>query len=883
MGLFSGSKKIYVSSVVYNMAGDEAKRPNYLKTTIFGGIYGQVPSLGENLVNSYLTGPDIKLRQFGRWARTSGYSDLLGLTQANSYGKANIDRNVLEANIPHPSDKKVEIQYAEIGIAEYGYWVDQWILQNKPNKATDNYAVDFDDITKTATIVWSDNTVSVFTAAGFDASKRYMYVGYGLVTENQVKNKVVGTTYIANTNSDFPSTTGWVTQSEVNTPGTITLNVTTDVEITYSDGRPEENSTSTVPTSTPYSDLVGSYTKSTFIGEQTPGELLNEVRTLHISKTHKKKTTSNVSSVDETISGGVIKTTTTTVTTESLDYGGTYRTDIETVIQKSWDPIQIMIYQEGSGNPVYDAMFPGAQSLGHFFPFIPMRIDNRFIDENYYGNIYPHAVKALKKSTTGKWKDLITTISDNPSLGDIDYAYVVFGVSLNVKENACRRYVYKFFQEALIASGPTVDAYNQWKADWNAAKDARIAWEAWRQTAGDTGAPEPPLLPFPPVPVYTSLVASSGNAGLNFNIATMWSGLAESVGSGLIKPGAKKGDVVFQAMSTEVFETGLYDSEGNMIGTREVIDHTQFLLQDTATSWRKLDLYGLKNRNMIYGGKSVLISGNEALADTEESGFIIPLHEETYRDFELVPGTQMATANCFLMFNCYQVVKQKWYQSGLFQVVIVIAAVVISVYTGFSDGGGLLGSALSVGTSLGFTGMVAIIVGAAANAIAAMILVKIISEVSTAVFGDKLGALIAVIASVAAIQMGTAYMNNQSLATSFSSLLKADNILKLTVAAGNGYSNYINAATREIQKDTASVIVDYQNQMKEIASLFEKNLGSTGVVLDPTIITEATDSVYESPDSFFTRTLMSGTDVADMSINMLSNFADITLSLDLEG
>ena len=37
MGLFGG-KKTYVSSVAYNMAGDELDRPNYLKTAVFGGI-----------------------------------------------------------------------------------------------------------------------------------------------------------------------------------------------------------------------------------------------------------------------------------------------------------------------------------------------------------------------------------------------------------------------------------------------------------------------------------------------------------------------------------------------------------------------------------------------------------------------------------------------------------------------------------------------------------------------------------------------------------------------------------------------------------------------------------------------------------------------------
>ena len=66
------------------------------------------------------------------------------------------------------------------------------------------------------------------------------------------------------------------------------------------------------------------------------------------------------------------------------------------------------------------------------------------------------------------------------------------------------------------------------------------------------------------------------------------------------------------------------------------------------------------------------ISAKEALEDVEESGFIIPLHEGVYRAMGLKDSTQMATACSFMVFNCYQVVKKKWYQTGIFKIILVV-------------------------------------------------------------------------------------------------------------------------------------------------------------------------------------------------------------------
>ncbi len=85
----------------------------------------------------------------------------------------------------------------------------------------------------------------------------------------------------------------------------------------------------------------------------------------------------------------------------------------------------------------------------------------------------------MTRATGGKWDDLITKLNTNPSLSDIDYAYAVFGVSLNAKEPAAQSYVWEFFQDVMLGLDLTGAAYTTWKTAWTAAKNTQGTHDAW--------------------------------------------------------------------------------------------------------------------------------------------------------------------------------------------------------------------------------------------------------------------------------------------------------------------------------------------------------------------------------------------------------------------
>jgi hypothetical protein len=248
----------------------------------------------------------------------------------------------------------------------------------------------------------------------------------------------------------------------------------------------------------------------------------------------------------------------------------------------------------------------------------------------------------------------------------------------------------------------------------------------------------------------------------------------------------------------------------------------------------------------------------------------------------LVWSTQVMCSATWVVFNCYEVVKQKWYQTAIFKIIVFVVMIAITVATGGAGAIGLLGTAGSVGASLGFTGLMAVIVGAVANALAAMILMAIISKLSVAVFGAKLGALIATIASVMAMTVGAGMMSGQSLAASWGNLMSAQNLIGLTSSVGKGVAGYIQAGAMEWMQKTEDLMNEYEKASAAIQKQYIEEFGIGKFAFDPLGLTDVVnvgkDSVGETPQMFLDRTLMTGSDIAGLSLDMISGFANMTLA-----
>ena len=838
MGIFSRKKKVYVSSVVYNMAGDETERANFLKTTVLGAVIHNKPSISGVITDTYLKGPGMRFRTFARWAERTGYNDLTGLVKGNILTGNSIDNEILAGQIPVSPGSTIQIQSSSIGPGDYTFWADQWIAENYPERLSTNYESDIDEETNTIKITWADSSFSTFVSVGYNPLGSYLYAVYIEESEGGEDPVVTGDTIDLEEGDSFPSIVGWT-------------------EISYTDDGEGE--------------IHGVWERTTYMG-QAPDR----------DATYSLKETM----YQDTLPGEPEDPPPDPP--EEPPPIRSYRIDTQKLYQFSRSSMKVFIYEKETGNAVLDEMFTQGDDMGNFYPFIPFRINNRFVSTSDYAETYPLAKKAYKKATTGDFDKMVEDLSENESLNDIDYAYTVFGVSLNVIENASRKYIYRFFQEIMNDFPETGGAaYDAWLVSWNAAKDSWDAWTAWSAAQSDPGNPlygttQPTKLPYPAMPGSSIRIASTGVPVMNYDMTISWSLLQETTGTGLLKPDAKRDELWFTIGGTNQFDETGWLEEGGIwqpgVTGSFAVDEITLNWQETPTTWRKIRIVGLEHRNLIYKGKAVEISAKEALEDNDESGFIIPLHEGIYRSMGLVDGTQMATACSFMVFNCYKVVKQKWYQTTLFKIILIVVAIIIIVVTWGTSTPAVL---TALAAALGGTTM-AIILAATIFVLASMVITNLITKAAISIFGEKWGAIIGAIVSVIALNVGSAVAAGQSLATAFSGLMSAQNILALTNALGQGYAGYINAATAELAQQNQAVLDRYETESRRIREAWAKNLGTGRAILDPFELTEAFEINVESMDSFLQRTLLTGSEIAGMSLDMLTNFAQITLSTDFQ-
>jgi hypothetical protein len=542
----------------------------------------------------------------------------------------------------------------------------------------------------------------------------------------------------------------------------------------------------------------------------------------------------------------------------------------------------VFIYQIGTGNAALDALVTNAVAPPEFFPVIPIRLNNVSITAPAFAADYPLYEKAYKKTGSGEFEQLIDDIEANASIGDIDYAFMVHGVELNTQENCGKKYLFEFFRTLIPYQTTTIAdiiTYENFTVVYNAAVANLNAWAAAQSVPGDPlfGTPKP-VLPVRITPRESQLSLST-SAALNYKLNLRWMTLEENVSPGLGQPGAQVGDLWFvKGAVTSVSGAGLTLSATTQFSNNGSYDAATLYWQDTPTSYRTMTIYGMVHRTIVYQGKAEEISLHEALDDPDETSFIVPLHYPTLCKMPIVDANQLAASNRLVVFNSYKVVKIRWYQRGIFKIVLAIVLIVI-----FPPAGGIVGSSLAVGTTLGFTGVAALVAGAIANYLAAMILMSAVSMFATKIFGAEIGAIITAIVGFVVMSGDMLSFDGGSIAINWGEFMKADNLLGLTNSVSSAVTQIAAAKIGKIESQMETEYDEYTKQMKEIEKRSAELLGYSGVTLDPLMLVSkqgnSSYSKFESRSDFLARTKLLGSDLAEISFAMIYDFPELTLDL----
>ena len=546
---------------------------------------------------------------------------------------------------------------------------------------------------------------------------------------------------------------------------------------------------------------------------------------------------------------------------------------------------KVYIYRIGSGNTTLDAAVTPIESYGKFYPYIPIRLTNTFLSESYLPDKYALAKKAFRKATGGKFDDVVASVADNASIDDIDYTYAIFGVALNVEDNSAKKYIYNFLTKLMNSQLYSSSFYTDWLCYTAGATSYATALSIWNaaQTNPASSLYKTPL----PNATFRNTFPRPANVlkvtdGDNLDLRLLWTYISTGGGTGLGKVGAKVGDLWFEEdAGTDAFVNAMTGGSSNP--DKEYRTRIRLMWQKTDNSYEWLRIVGLSHYNYIY--KSYAVKNRASLSwdyvatgdKPKDTGFIIPLHYGTFIELPLADSTQMSTACMFLVFNAYEAVTIPWWQSGIFQILLVVViAIAAAVFTG-GAGLGLLGANLAVGTGLGFTGVTAAIVGSVANALAAVALTSIIGYFAKSLFGDEIGAIVGTVLSFIVMQGLTSFNNLGSF--NFNDLFKVDTLMMLMDAAGSAYTSMVSADIRAMEAELKEYVSQSGETLDKIKEQYYSEFGAGIGYFSPLMFTSDKRLMTESGDTFLTRTLMTGSDIAELTLSVVNDFTNMSLTL----
>lgn len=581
------------------------------------------------------------------------------------------------------------------------------------------------------------------------------------------------------------------------------------------------------------------------------------------------------------------------------------------------DGLYVYIYKIGGTNTALNSFHVGlsdGSDTREFYPFIPIRIDNVSVFDNGSSaqSKEDEITEAYKKGVGGDIGDLITEINTNPDIDDIDYVYVAFGVCLNDTSRFGKRYIFEFmktladYQETTEAdynnfiSGnnalgyhPSYDADGNELPNTSAYVNDSDGGEGYLSGAGSSYA----STLIAPKSTELHLKLPSTTLGV-LDMEISWVDITEKRVTGQAAPGISVNDVT-------VSLGGGYDHQVEVnLGLRSFLRNAtteQLFVRKQVNSQEYIEIVAtqLLHKNMIYDGKSVDTTAVDALGPDEDddSAFFLPLHEPTLKRMGLMNSTEVARDSLLLVINSYKVVKKKWYQKGFFKVFIVVAVitaiVVLAVVTGGASLGpsapilgGVLGSSAAIGAALGFSGLLALAVGTAVNVLAAMLITQLVSVVATEVLGEKLGKIVSIVVAVAMAMTGGNF-DFSNIGSNLASMGSMDKLLMLTDSASQIAGVYQQAEIDKITDKLADITEQHDEEIDRLKEQYEA-LGFGGGIIDPMMLTDFTDNPmgagftpngFEDAAAFLNRTLMTGSDLIEMSENMIYDFSELMLTL----
>jgi hypothetical protein len=539
-------------------------------------------------------------------------------------------------------------------------------------------------------------------------------------------------------------------------------------------------------------------------------------------------------------------------------------------------------YSYGDGNASLNLFLQQAVTKhSTTFPAIPIKRNGVYLDTNKFYDNLSHPVdwwktqpaystsKIYGRRLGFKVDDLIDLVRNNAKQKDIDYAFVQPGTMISSPNACAAEYHYNYFNRVRLVFPDGKPAFDAWNAKTGSSMNKSEAYSCPAQV----------LHIRDPDDRITKGITDTVNMAIVWRYITYEEKTGTLAAPYVVECGAQEKRVIS------------HHWKGASKDVR--YDFTPLYLRKrlTDTTYAEIMVYGLWHENYVYKDKSVKSGVWDAFNDPDGnygSGFLIPLDFDIFSSLSAREQLQLAQEGIHIIFNCYQVVKEKWYQTGIFKIVLFIVAIVVIVLSW-----GTLSPYVAGLYGAVYGAVAAVVVSATlAMAIASVLTALIIATILVSVqllakeagdwaaehWGPVWGAVVSVAVTIALTWGITSFAN-----TAFNIAVTPMTLTQQVVmgasylfSALSTYTQYDMEQLAKQQEEFQAYVDDSNNPMKQLEKLWDENFP------DMKLPAQMWFAPMEKMDDWLMRTLASGDTLVQRLTAPIEYLSEITLTPTLQ-
>lgn len=467
------------------------------------------------------------------------------------------------------------------------------------------------------------------------------------------------------------------------------------------------------------------------------------------------------------------------------------------------------LYQAYAGTyPAVDALHnPAYAGNGSYFPFGYFRFAKVSGLADKTSNWYKQSKKMM--GYVGLNYDTVTAaIHENPDIADVEQAMLTLSVPAVTDNQLEMRYLFDYFSELLELNGDMGSVIND-KLTGSRPNVSIVIQDARFKMA-----------------LNMQRITKKQVQGVLGVIGTHTSGFGNDT----------------------VTETGVNTEDDSPVNWGTQVSFHYYRRQITSTQYEEVRVTGL---NMVY----YIFEQYTTTGDETDAILLIPIDRSISKQYSIPDRETLYTRSLHYVFNSRVITKIKWYQTGIFKVLMVVIAIVIAFY---SEQWQLVASAIAAGT-ITMEALVYLIAMGVIKYVAISMAIKLFVKV----VGVKLAFIIAIVAAIAG-----AYQSIE--AGSISGAPWAKELLQLATGLTTGINKELKGEFADLKAEADQFGIYTKAQEQRIADA-QKMLENTNWVT-PLIV------FGEKPNDFYNRTVHSG-NIGVLSLDAVSSFVDVALTL----